>query len=137
MVVVIATDSSRPWRECWPMPSHRQIPTPVTHNLAMRWYQMYTHSSKEFALTNEGVGKNTKCPPWNQGQAGSCVNSTMAPSPSSRLQRKKGVMCLAGVPKLWVVSLNLGKHLIQCVTKCHVYLILFLLDMIIVTRNGN
>lgn len=77
------------------------------------------------------------CSPWNQGQAGNRDISTTDLSPSSWLQRKKGVMCLAGVPKLWVVSFNLGKHLIQHVTKRHVYLILFRLDMIIVTWNGN
>lgn len=66
-----------------------------------------------------------QCPPWHQGRAGSRDISTTDPRPASQLQRKKGVMCLAGVPKLWVVSFNLGKHLIQRVTKRHIYLILF------------
>lgn len=78
-----------------------------------------------------------QCPPWHQGWAGSHDVSTTDPRPASRFQRKTGVMCLAGVPKPWVVSFNLGKHLIQRVMKRHVYLILFHLDMITVTWNGN
>lgn len=62
---------------------------------------------------------------WDQQWAGSHDISTMDPCLAFQLQRKKGVMCLAEVPKMWVVSFNLGKHLIQRVTKHCIYLILF------------
>lgn len=74
--------------------------------------------------TNEGAAQGVQWPPWHQGWAGSRDSSATDPRPASWLQRKKGVMCLAGIPKLWVVSFNLGKHLIQCVTTHHIYLIL-------------
>lgn len=109
----------------WAKSSINTVQTQHQHCEPVVALDMHTPSTGLQQLpTNEGAAQGVQWPPWHQEWAGSHDSSTTDPRAASWLQREKGVMCQAGIPKLWVVSFNLGKHLIQCVTTHHIYLIL-------------